>query len=63
MTTATLKTWVTDDQGGPLRAGWAGTLLTIPLVVEMIYDMFRMAVYVVAGGDGWFADFSLIGGW
>jgi cellulose synthase/poly-beta-1,6-N-acetylglucosamine synthase-like glycosyltransferase len=33
------------------RVGWRGVLLAAPLVLEMVYDVFQMAVYVVSVGD------------
>jgi biofilm PGA synthesis N-glycosyltransferase PgaC len=30
------------------RGGWKGTLLALPLVIEMFYDIFQMAVYAVS---------------
>lgn len=33
------------------KVGWKGTLLAFPLIIEMIYDLFQMAVYLVAAGE------------
>jgi hypothetical protein len=30
------------------RGGWPGILLAFPLIMEMFYDFFQMAIYVVS---------------